>query len=103
MKTFHPRIRIHSLQGEVNRADEIYVPCFLHSDEEKGFVWIRVSKTAAKDALEELKEAGLEEIEGVTCEEEDGTKMLYFDGPGAEPDEEEKEETEGEEEEEEEK
>jgi hypothetical protein len=101
-KTFHPTIRIHALHGEVNRSDEIYVPCFLHSDEEKGFVWIKVTKTAVKDALDELKEAGLEEVEGVTVEEEDGEKTLYLDGPGAEPDEEgegEKEEEESEEEE----
>lgn len=95
-KTFHKSLRLRQLAGEINRSDEIFAPLFFHSDEEKGFVWVPLTKVAAKEVIQAAEEAGLEEVQGVTVEEEDGVKTLYFDGPDAEEggDEEEEEEEE---------
>jgi hypothetical protein len=98
-KTFHKSVRLRALAGMINNSDEIFTPVFFHSDEEKGFAWVPLTKVAAKEIIQAAEEGGLEEVQGVTIEEEDGVKTLYFDGPDAEEgDGEEEEETPGEEE-----
>lgn len=83
-KTFHKTVRLRQLNGFINQADEIFAPLFFHADEDKGFVWVPLTKVAAKEVTQAAEEAGLEEVQGITIEEEDGVKTLYFDGPDAE-------------------
>jgi len=103
-KTFHKSVRLRQMAGIINNADEIFCPVFFHADEEKGFAWVPLTKVAAKEIIQAAEEGGLEEVQGVTVEEEYGVKTVYFDGPdaeeesGEEEEEEEEEETPGEEE-----
>jgi hypothetical protein len=81
-------VRLRPLAGMINRADEVMVPVYLSSKHVEGAneeeaspdecFWVSITKSAARDLLEEAKERGVEEIEGV--EEEDG--CLYLHGPG---------------------
>ena len=50
----------------------------------KGFAWVPLTKVAAKEIIQAAEEAELKEVQGVTIEEEDGVRTLYFDGPDAE-------------------
>jgi hypothetical protein len=75
-------VRLRAFAGMVNKASEILVPVYISSkgEHDNHYVWVPISKTAAKELIEEAKERGLEEIEGVT--ESEG--CLYLDGPGEE-------------------
>jgi len=77
----HKKLRLRDFNGEVNRAREVYVPVYFSSDEENGTIWIEITKTSAKEISEYAKEVGIEEIEGVTIDEEG---CMYIEGPSEE-------------------
>ena len=79
------KVRLREFAGLVNRASEIVVPVSFssHTDaagEEDGVAWLPIQKNVAKQLIDEAKEIGVEEIEGVFYNEEEG--CLYIEGPG---------------------
>jgi hypothetical protein len=68
-------MRLREFAGCVNRAKEVVVMVPFSSHDE-GVTWLAIQKNVAKDLIDEAKELGIEEIEGVSFNEEEG--ILYI-------------------------